>query len=63
MLPNEIIKPTNKDELAKALRQKGWKFFESSEVVNRDDLRNLHSRISFLVAKGKKLCVAIIERE
>ncbi len=42
MLPNEIIKPTTKDELTKALKQRGWKFLETREVVNRDDVRDLH---------------------
>jgi hypothetical protein len=62
-MTSEMTKPTNKDELTKALKQKSWTFLESFEVVNRDDLRDLHSRTSSLVTKGKKLCVAIIERE
>ncbi len=63
MLPNEIIKPTTKDELTKALKQRGWKFLETREVVNRDDVRNLHLHTGTLVSRGKKLCIAIIERD
>ena len=59
----EITKPATKDELVKALRQSGWKFLESREVVNRDDVRDLNSHTGSLVSKGKKLCVAIIERD
>lgn len=59
----EITKPANKADLVKALNQKGWKFLESREVVNRDDVRDLGSHIGTLASRGKKLCVAIIERE
>lgn len=59
----EITKPANKDELVKALRQRNWKLLESREVVNRDDVRALASQAGSLLAKGKKLCVAIIERD
>ena len=58
----EITKPATKDELVKALRQRGWTFLESREVVNRDDVRDLNSHVGSLVSKRKKLCVAIIER-
>jgi hypothetical protein len=59
----EITKPASKDELVKAVKQRGWKFLESREVVNRDDVRDLNSHTGSLVSKGKKLCVAIIERD
>jgi hypothetical protein len=62
-MTSEITKPANKSDLVKALNQKGWKFLESREVVNRDDVRVLGSHVCTLAAKGKKLCVAIIERE
>ena len=62
MLFSEITKPANKGDLEKALKQKGWTFLESKEVVNRDDVRDLDSRIRMLASRGKKLCVAIIER-
>ena len=58
----EITKPANKDELVRALKQRGWTFLESKEVVNRDDVRDLNSHVGSLVSKRKKLCVAIIER-
>lgn len=60
---SEITKPASRDELTMALKQRGWKFLESCEVVNRDDLRDLHSHVGSLVTRGRKLCVAIIERE
>jgi hypothetical protein len=60
---SEITKPATKDELVKALRERGWTFLESREVVNRDDVRDFTSHISSFVSKGKKLCVAIIERD
>lgn len=63
MMITEITKPATKDELTKAMRQRGWKFLETREVVNRDDVRNLHSHTGSLVSRGKKLCIAIIERE
>jgi hypothetical protein len=63
MLPSEITKPANKGDLVKALNQRGWKFLETREVVNREDVRNLNSHMGMLVSKGKKICVAIIERE
>jgi hypothetical protein len=59
----EITKPANKDELVRAMKQRGWTFLESREVVNRDDVRDITSHISSFVSKGKKLCVAIIERD
>jgi len=59
----EITKPANKNELVKAVNQKGWQFLESIEIVNRDDLRNINSRLGTFVTRGKKLCVAVIERE
>ena len=63
MLSSEIAKPANKGDLVKALNQKGWKFLDSREVVNRNDVRDLGAHIGTLAARGKKLCVAIIERE
>ena len=63
MPPKEVTKAANKDELVKAVKQRGWKFLESREVVNRDDVRELNSHVGSLVSKGKKLCVAIIERD
>ncbi len=62
-MTSEITKPASKQELATALNQRGWKFLETREVVNPNDVRALHSHAGTLVAKGKKLCVAIIERE
>lgn len=66
MALKEITKPASKDEkdeLIKAVKQRGWKLLESREVVNRDDVRGLTSHAGSLVSKGKKLCVSIIERE
>lgn len=62
MPPSKIVKPTTKQELSKALNQSDWKFLESREVVNAEDLRALTSYLGSLVRKGKKLSVAIIER-
>lgn len=59
----EITKPATQDELIKAVKQRGWKFVKSFEVVNSDDLRNLSADISPLVMRKKKLCIAIIARE
>ena len=59
----EIKKPATQDELIRAVKQRGWKFVKSFELVNSDDLRNLSSHISPLVTRRKKLCIAIIERE
>jgi hypothetical protein len=59
----EITKPASKDELIKAVKQTGWKFVESIEVVNQQDLGNLKTRASRSITRGKKLCIAIIERE
>ena len=59
----EITKPATQDELARALKQRNWKFLKSIEVVNTDDLRNLSSQISPFVSRKKKLCIAVIERE
>ncbi len=59
----EITKPATQDELIKAVKQRGWKFLETREVVNRDDVRNLHLHTGTLVSRGKKLCIAIIERD
>ena len=63
MPPNEIVKPVNAEELAKALKQRGWKMLESREVVNRDGVRDLNSRVGSLVNRDKKLCVVVIERD
>jgi hypothetical protein len=62
-MTSEVTKPANKGDLVKALNQKGWKFLETREVVNREDVRDLNSHTGTLVSRGKKLCVAIIERE
>lgn len=58
----EITKPANKNELIKAVNQKNWKFLESIEIVNRDDLRELNSYFATFLTRGKKLCLAVIER-
>lgn len=63
MPPNEIVKPANADELNKAMKQRGWKFLETRELVNREDVRELHRHAGAMVSRGKKLCVALIERE
>ena len=52
---SEITKPASRDELTMALKQRGWKFLESCEVVNRDDVRDLHLHTGTLVSRGKKL--------
>jgi hypothetical protein len=59
----EITKPASKDELIRAVKQTGWKFGESIEVVNQNDLVDLKTRVSRSLTRGKKLCIAIIERE
>jgi hypothetical protein len=53
----------NKGDLVKALSQKGWEFLDTREVVNSEDVRDLNSHMGTLVSSGKKLGVAIIERE
>lgn len=52
-----------KQDLTKALGDRTWKLLDTLEVVNRNDVRNLNTRTVSLVANGKKLCVALIERE
>jgi hypothetical protein len=59
----EITKPATKDELIKAVNQRGWQFAKSIEVVNSDDARKLSSLVEPFVTRKKKLCIAIIERE